>query len=162
MVRFRLPKDGSGIGAHYDYSPIIPSCGREVLEWVRTAKKYVSFLFSLPLPLPCLSLLLILHPTSSPNPRIIITSQSPRVCEAESFDLFCDFFMHERHVIFVNMMTFDKTNPDHRQSVENIFQNLFAEGRKRGYSKYRSHINTMGTSSSAFPFILESIVDMDG
>jgi hypothetical protein len=43
MVRFRLPKDGTGIGAHYDYSPIIPSSGREVLEWVRTAKKYVFF-----------------------------------------------------------------------------------------------------------------------
>lgn len=107
MVKFRLPKDGGGIGAHYDYSPIIPSSGKTVLEWVKTAKK---------------------------------------VCEAEGFDLFCDFFMHERHVIFVNMMTFDKTNAEHKRAVEAIFTNLFAEGRKRGFSKYRSHVNTMGKS----------------
>ncbi|ORY00977.1 hypothetical protein BCR34DRAFT_606114 [Clohesyomyces aquaticus] len=113
MVKFRLPKDGGGIGAHYDYSPIIPSSGKTVLEWVKTAKK---------------------------------------VCEAESFDLFCDFFMHERHVIFVNMMTFDKTNIAHRQSVQAIFRNLFAEGKKRGFSKYRSHINTMDLVASLYDF----------
>jgi hypothetical protein len=59
MVKFRLPKEGGGIGAHYDYSPIIPSSGKEVLDWIKTSKK---------------------------------------ICEANSFDLFCDFFMHERHV----------------------------------------------------------------
>ena len=95
MVRYRLPSDGTGIGAHADYSPIIPSNGK-------------------------------------------------KICEAEGFDLFCDFFMHERHVIFVNMMCFDKTNKDHRRSVDVIFRNLFNEGRKRGFSKYRSHINHMG------------------
>lgn len=58
--------------------------------------------------------------------------------------MFCDFFMHERHVIFVNMMTFDKTNGEHRRAVKAIFQTLFEEGRKRGYSKYRSHVNAMG------------------
>ncbi|KAF2794623.1 vanillyl alcohol oxidase [Melanomma pulvis-pyrius CBS 109.77] len=113
MVKFRLPKDGGGIGAHYDYSPIIPSSGATVLEWVKTAKS---------------------------------------ICEAESFDLFCDFFMHERHVIFVNMMTFDKTNLAHRQAVETIFANLFEEGRKRGYSKYRSHINTMDLVAGLYDF----------
>jgi hypothetical protein len=29
--------------------------------------------------------------------------------------------------------------------VQSIFDNLFEEGKKRGYSKYRSHVNTMGT-----------------
>ncbi|KAF2015802.1 vanillyl alcohol oxidase [Aaosphaeria arxii CBS 175.79] len=113
MVKFRLPKDGGGIGAHYDYSPIVPSSGKTVLEWVKTAKK---------------------------------------ICEAESFDLFCDFFMHERHVIFVNMMTFDKTNPSHIRAVETIFQNLFAEGKKRGFSKYRSHVNAMDQVASLYDF----------
>lgn len=132
MVKFRLPKDGGGIGAHYDYSPIIPSSGKTVLEWVKTAKKYAP-------------LAPILHCT-------LLTS--PRVCEAESFDLFCDFFMHERHVIFVNMMTFDKTNVAHRQAVETIFRNLFAEGKKRGFSKYRSHVNTMGGFARQYDFSL--------
>lgn len=105
MVKYRLPKDRVGIGAHADYSPIIPSSGKAVLEWVTTARA---------------------------------------ICEAQNFDLFCDFFMHERHVIFVNMMVFDKTDPKHRHAVDTIFRNLYKEGRQRGFSKYRSHINYMG------------------
>ncbi|MDV3160337.1 MAG: hypothetical protein Q8787_02535, partial [Sweet potato little leaf phytoplasma] len=107
MVKFRLPEDGKGVAAHIDYSPIIPSDGKTVLDWVKTAKG---------------------------------------ICEAEGFDLMCDFFMHERHVIFVNMMTFDKTDVEQRRAVEAIFQRLFQEGKKRGFSKYRSHVNYMGKS----------------
>ena len=44
------------------------------------------------------------------------------------------------------MFTFDKTNATHRKAVQNIFDGLFEAGKKRGYSKYRSHVNTMGTS----------------
>ncbi|OAL19675.1 hypothetical protein AYO22_09547 [Fonsecaea multimorphosa] len=104
MVRYRLPKEKAGIGAHADYSPIIPSDGIKVLEWVKTARK---------------------------------------ICEDKGFDLFCDFFMHERHLIFVNMMVFDKANPSHRKAVDTIFRDLYREGRQRGFSKYRSHINYM-------------------
>lgn len=110
MTQFRLPlptpsNPSPGIGAHFDYSPIIPSSGKAVLEWCRVAK---------------------------------------RVCEKEGFDLFCDFFAHERHVIFVNMMTFNKEDGGQRKSVQAVFQGLFEEGKKRGYSKYRSHVNAMG------------------
>jgi hypothetical protein len=45
--------------------------------------------------------------------------------------------MHERHDIFVNMMTFDKTNVEYRRAVQAIFMNLFEEGKKRGFNKYR-------------------------
>ncbi|KAJ9500493.1 hypothetical protein H2202_004288 [Exophiala xenobiotica] len=113
MVKYRLPTDRVGIGAHADYSPIIPSSGKTVLEWVKTAKG---------------------------------------VCEAQGFDLFCDFFMHERHVIFVNMMVFDKTNPEHRRAVDTIFRNLYQEGRKRGFSKYRSHVNYMDLVADSYDF----------
>jgi FAD/FMN-containing dehydrogenase len=113
MVKFRVPKKGGGIAAHYDYSPIIPSNGKEILAWVKISKA---------------------------------------ICEAQSFDLFCDFFMHERHVIFVNMFTFDKTEVMHRTAVQTIFDNLFEEGKKRGYSKYRSHINTMDRVASLYDF----------
>ncbi|KIW98341.1 uncharacterized protein Z519_00001 [Cladophialophora bantiana CBS 173.52] len=113
MVRYRLPKEKPGIGAHADYSPIIPSDGKTVLEWVRTARK---------------------------------------ICETQGFDLFCDFFMHERHVIFVNMIVFDKTNPDHRNAVDTIFRSLYKEGRQRGFSKYRSHINYMDLVADAYSF----------
>jgi hypothetical protein len=113
MVKFRLPPSGTGIAAHYDYSPIIPSSGAEILSWVRTAK---------------------------------------RICEASSFDLFCDFFMHERHVIFVNMFTFDKTDAVHRRAVKTMFDDLFEEGRRRGYSKYRSHVREMDRVAGLYDF----------
>ncbi|KAF2737823.1 FAD-linked oxidase-like protein [Polyplosphaeria fusca] len=113
MVKFRLPKDGSGIGAHYDYSPIIPSSGKEVLQWVTLARD---------------------------------------IYEAEGWDLFCDFFMHERHVIFVSMMTFDKTNAEHKRAVNSMFFKMFEAGRKRGYSKYRSHVNTMDLVAELYDF----------
>lgn len=105
MVKFQLPKKGGGIGAHYDYSPLIPSNGKEILEWVLTAKK---------------------------------------ICDAESFDLFGDFFMHERHIVFFNMLLFDKANAAHRKTVQTIFNKLFELGTKKGYSTYRSHVHHMG------------------
>ncbi|KAK9784465.1 putative FAD-binding PCMH-type domain-containing protein [Seiridium cardinale] len=104
IVKFRLPKEG-GIGGHADYSPIIPSDGREVLTWLKLAKDISGRL---------------------------------------GYELFCDFFMHERHVILINMLVFDKTKSDQRQSVDAILKGLVGEGSKRGYSSYRSHINHMG------------------
>lgn len=106
MIGYRLPKDGkSGIAGHADYSPIIPSSGKAILEWVKTSQK---------------------------------------ISEAHGWDLFCDFFMHERHVIFVNFMTFDKTKPEHRHAITSILAKLFEEGKKRGYSTYRTHVKYMG------------------
>lgn len=108
MVKYRLPEKGGGIGGHIDYSPIIPSSGKAVVEWAKVSQK---------------------------------------ICEENGFDLFCDFFMHERHVIFVNFMTFDKTNLSHRECMKNIFRGLFKEAKYRGYSAYRTHVNFMGTIS---------------
>lgn len=105
MVKYRLPKDEKGIAGHADYSPIIPSSGKAILDWVKTSQK---------------------------------------ISEAQGWDLFCDFFMHERHVIFVNFMTFDKSKPEHRQAISTILLNLYQEGKKRGYSTYRTHVNHMG------------------
>jgi hypothetical protein len=110
MVKFRLPKDGSGIASHIDFSPIIPSSGKAVVEWAKAAQK---------------------------------------IYEENGYDLFCDFFMHERHVIFVNMMTFDKTNPVHRTAVDRIFRDLAKAGKERGYSAYRTHVNYMGKFSQS-------------
>lgn len=110
MVQYRLPLKGGGIGGHIDFSPIIPSSGKDVVEWAKLSKT---------------------------------------VCEEKGFDLFCDFFMHERHVIFVNFMTFDKTNLGHREAIRKIFQGLLRECKARGYSAYRSHINFMGKDGQA-------------
>ncbi|KAJ5986626.1 D-lactate dehydrogenase [Penicillium sp. IBT 35674x] len=113
MVKYRTPENGKGIGGHIDYSPIIPSSGKAVLEWARISQK---------------------------------------ICEENGFDLFCDFFMHERHIIFVNFMTFDKTNLSHRDSMKNIFRRLFKEAKSRGYSAYRSHVNFMDAVADFYDF----------
>jgi hypothetical protein len=66
------------------------------------------------------------------------------IYESHGFDLLGDFFMHERHAVFVCMLCFDKTDPEQRLGVEKIFHDLFEQGTKLGFSKYRSHINHMG------------------
>jgi hypothetical protein len=113
MVNYRLPKGGKGIAGHADYSPLIPSSGKAILDWVK---------------------------------------KSQEISNAQGWDLFCDFFMHERHVIFVNFMTFDKSKAEHRQAISTILLNLYQEGKKRGYSAYRTHVNHMGKSNKSFAF----------
>lgn len=108
MVNYYNAKDGSGIGAHGAYSPIIPLDGKTMREWVTAARK---------------------------------------VYESHGFDLCCDFFMAQRHAVLVCMLCFDKTNPQQRRAIDNIYHDLFEVGRKMGFAKYRSHINHMGKSA---------------
>lgn len=68
------------------------------------------------------------------------------ICAEQGFDFLCDFFMHDRYAIFVTMLCFDKTSPEQRTGVDKVFRNLFREGSKRGFAKYRAHINHMGKS----------------
>ncbi|KAH8899752.1 glycolate oxidase [Thozetella sp. PMI_491] len=113
MVDFYSPKDGSGIGAHGAYSPVIPLDGKTMLSWVKAAKV---------------------------------------VYESHGFDLLCDFFMQERHAVFVCMLCFDKTQPEQRLGVDRIFNGLFEEGKKRGFAKYRAHIHHMDQNADLFDF----------
>ncbi|KAI1131200.1 glycolate oxidase [Nemania abortiva] len=75
-----------------------------------------------------------------------------RVYESQGFDLLCDFFMHERHAVFVCMLCFDKTSPEQRVGVDKIFHELFKEGSSRGFAKYRAHINHMDQNAELFDF----------
>lgn len=70
--------------------------------------------------------------------------ESKRICEKHGFDLFCDFFMHERHLIFVNFQPFDKTQAWQRNAVQAIFADMYQEAKTKGFSNYRSHVNHMG------------------
>jgi hypothetical protein len=70
------------------------------------------------------------------------------VYEKHGFDILCDFFMHERHAVFVCMLCFDKTQPKQREAMDRIYHGLFEEGTRRGFAPYRSHINHMGESQS--------------
>ncbi|KAI9052176.1 hypothetical protein LZ554_003536 [Drepanopeziza brunnea f. sp. 'monogermtubi'] len=113
LVGYNLPKDGTGIAGHVDFSPVIPSSGRAILEWARASRA---------------------------------------ICNAHGWDLVCDFFMHERHAIFVNFMTFDKSKPRHCQAISSILAELYREGKKRGYSTYRTHINFMDLNAESYDF----------
>lgn len=104
LVKYMLPADGSGAGAHGAYSAIIPLDGEKMVEWYHCAKK---------------------------------------VYEEEGFDCMTDFFMHARHAVSVCMLCFDKSNEEQCAAVERIFHKLYKEGNKRGFSKYRAHVNHM-------------------
>jgi hypothetical protein len=60
--------------------------------------------------------------------------------------------MHERHLIFVNFMTFDKTDLGQRVAIKQIFRRLFEEAKSRGYSAYRSHVNFMGKTTKKISY----------
>ncbi|KAI0020767.1 glycolate oxidase [Xylariomycetidae sp. FL0641] len=75
-----------------------------------------------------------------------------QIYEAQGFDLLCDFFMHERYALFVCMLCFDKTDAQQRKGVDKIFHDLFEEGKKRGFAKYRAHINHMDMNADLFDF----------
>ncbi|KAI1638387.1 glycolate oxidase [Biscogniauxia mediterranea] len=80
------------------------------------------------------------------------TKAAKEVYESQGFDLLCDFFMHERFAVFVCMLCFDKTSPEQRIGVDKVFHGLFKEGSKRGFAKYRSHINHMDLNAELFDF----------
>lgn len=64
--------------------------------------------------------------------------------ERENSDWFCNFNVHERHVLGVHLMAFDKADPAQRKAVDRIWFSLYPEAVKRGYGSYRCHVNHMG------------------
>ena len=66
------------------------------------------------------------------------------ICEANGVELMADFFMHERHVVLMNMFTWDQTDPTQKEKMNRLYYGLYDEAKKRGYGMYRGHINHMG------------------
>lgn len=71
-------------------------------------------------------------------------TKAREVYERHGMDLCCDFFLGSHHAVFVCMLCFDKTNPKQRKAIDRIFDDLFDEGAKMGFSKYRAHVSHMG------------------
>lgn len=67
--------------------------------------------------------------------------------EDQGLDLLCDYFMSDRHAVFVCMLCFDKTKASQRRAIDNTYKSLFEAGTKLGFAKYRSHIHHMGEYS---------------
>lgn len=68
--------------------------------------------------------------------------------EKDGHDMFCDFHMHERHVVIMHLMPYDKADMKQRKAVDSIWHNLYEESAKLGYGGYRSHLNHMGMCKS--------------
>jgi hypothetical protein len=71
---------------------------------------------------------------------------SKPICEANGVELMADFFMHERHVVLMNMFTWDQTDPQQKEKMNRLYYGLYEEAKKRGYGMYRGHVNHMGES----------------
>ncbi|KXX73690.1 Vanillyl-alcohol oxidase, partial [Madurella mycetomatis] len=68
---------------------------------------------------------------------------SKPICEANGVELMADFFMHERHVVLMNMFTWDQTDPTQKDKMKKLYYGLYEEAKKRGYGMYRGHVNHM-------------------
>ncbi|KAK1752660.1 hypothetical protein QBC47DRAFT_432280 [Echria macrotheca] len=68
---------------------------------------------------------------------------SKPICEAHGVELMADFFMHERHVVLMNMFTWDQTDVEQKKKMERLYYALHEEAKKRGYGMYRAHVNHM-------------------
>lgn len=109
VMGFMKERDGSGVPAHIDFSPIMPSSGKVIQEWAHLTRE---------------------------------------ICESNGLDLCMDFFMHERHVVLVNVLVYNKANKAQRERVGQVVDQLYALGRKKKYPAYRTHINYMGELST--------------
>ncbi|KAK4208815.1 hypothetical protein QBC37DRAFT_352799 [Rhypophila decipiens] len=68
---------------------------------------------------------------------------SKPICEANGVELMADFFMHERHVVLMNMFTWDQTDEEQKRRVERLYWGLYGIAKERGYGMYRAHVNHM-------------------
>ncbi|KAK4462378.1 putative vanillyl-alcohol oxidase [Cladorrhinum samala] len=68
---------------------------------------------------------------------------SKPICEANGVELMADFFMHERHVVLMNMFTWDQTDPVQKAKMNKLYHGLYGLAKERGYGMYRGHVNHM-------------------
>lgn len=66
------------------------------------------------------------------------------IFESNNTDLYCDMFLSHRCAVYLSMLCYDKTDPVQRERTNKIFDALFAAGKKRGFVKYRTHLDHMG------------------
>lgn len=69
---------------------------------------------------------------------------SKPIYEAAGVELMGDFFMYERHVVLMNMFTYDQRDPEQGKKIHELYHAMFREAKKRGYGMYRAHVNHMG------------------
>lgn len=64
--------------------------------------------------------------------------------EAAGFEPATDFFMHERHILMVNMFAYNQRDPKQTANIHKMFLGFNEDSKARGYGMYRAHVNFMG------------------
>lgn len=67
-------------------------------------------------------------------------------------DYHASFAMSERSLVNVNQLLYDKNNPDMMSRVGDMFKELVADSRSRGYGEYRTHIDYMDLVADCYDF----------
>lgn len=67
--------------------------------------------------------------------------------EAHGIELMGDFFMHDRHIVLMNMFSWDQKDPDAKKRMDRLFLALHEAAKEKGYGMYRAHVQHMGVST---------------
>ncbi|KAF5586538.1 Vanillyl-alcohol oxidase [Fusarium pseudoanthophilum] len=63
--------------------------------------------------------------------------------EKRGIEPMIDFFMHERHILMVNMFMYDQQNSRDRKAVYDLYHDFHKLSKDRCYGMYRAHVNYM-------------------
>jgi len=66
------------------------------------------------------------------------------ICEANGLELMGDFFMHERHIVMMNMFSWNQDDPEQQKNINKLWYGMYEEAKKRGFGMYRVHVQHMG------------------
>ncbi|CAK7206787.1 hypothetical protein SEUCBS139899_009593 [Sporothrix eucalyptigena] len=74
------------------------------------------------------------------------------IITSEGFDSYVGAVLYDRSFVMIHMLLYDKDIPENREKLDRLFVKLFAEAKKRGLSKYRSHLNHMDAVADTYDF----------
>ncbi len=63
------------------------------------------------------------------------------ICEAHGIELMADFFMHERHVVLMNMFSWDQDDPEAQKRMGKLFYALMLKPRREATASI-AHMST--------------------
>jgi 4-cresol dehydrogenase (hydroxylating) len=75
---------------------------------------------------------------------------------AHDFDFYASFTIGGRFCNNINMLLFDRDNPDQVKRVRALFNDLVADAKEAGYGEYRTHLGWMDQVASTFDFNADS------
>jgi 4-cresol dehydrogenase (hydroxylating) len=90
-----------------------------------------------------------------PPERVAIDEQIARSREMfrrHDFDFYGGVTLGDRHVNVVNMLAYDRGDPDMARRADALFRELVADARQRGYGEYRSHLSYMDDVAATYDF----------